>query len=93
MSPARSKLEHDHKVREQALILLSQGYTVAARLEGWFEEPQAISGYSPDIVAQRDNEHVIVEVKKGPIDWPKIVALQKYAEEHPEWEVRIVEVP
>ena len=93
MQSARSKLDHDHKVREQALLLLSQGYNVAARLEGWFDDPEPIRGYSPDIVAQKQNEHLIVEVKKGPIDWPKIVALHEFAEEHPEWTLQIIELP
>lgn len=93
MQSARSKLDHDHKVREQALLLLSQGYHVAARLEGWFNDPEPICGYSPDIVAEKQNEHLIVEVKKGPIDWPKIVALYEFAEEHPEWTVQIIELP
>lgn len=93
MPPARFRLEHDHKVREQALLLLSQGYHVTARLEDWFDDPEPILGYSPDIVAQKENKHLIVEVKKGPIDWPKIVALQKFAEDHPEWELNIIELP
>ena len=93
MQSVRSKLNHDHKVREQALLLLSRGYQVAARLEGWFDDPEPICGYSPDIIAQKEDEHLIVEVKKGPIDWPKIVALRKFAEEHCEWKLDIIESP
>ena len=91
MAPSLSQFDHDHKVREQALLLLTQGYSVAARVEGWFIEPEPILGYTPDIVAKKEGQLLIVEVKKGPIDWPKIVALQRFAEEHPECRLDIIE--
>ena len=38
---------HDHVVHQQVLRLLSQGYQVKARLEGWFDPPDFINGYRP----------------------------------------------
>ena len=87
-----SKLEHDHKVREQALFLLSQGYHVEARIEGWFHAPKIICGYRPDIVAKKRGQRTrIVEVKKGPFDWPKVEALKRFADEHAECDLRVIE--
>jgi hypothetical protein len=74
------RLEHDEAVRKYAIHLLSEGYEVQARVEGWFHAPDYIYGYRPDIVARRGDEWVIVEIKKGEIDWPKISALERRVE-------------
>lgn len=82
--------EHDDIVRTEALRLLSQGYSVQARLEGWFDSPDIINGYRPDIVARRGDQSLIVEVEKGEIDWPKISAFELYARSHPGVELRTI---
>ena len=81
---------HDHMVRQHVLRLLSQGYQVKARLEGWFDPPNFINGYRPDIIATKDDECLIVEVKKGDIDWPKIAALEHFRGEHPKFKLQVV---
>jgi len=47
-------------------------------LDGWFDAPKVIGEYRPDIVAENGDEVVIVEVVKGPVDWPKIAAFRSY---------------
>jgi len=73
---------HDDVVRGQILDLLKQGYTVQARLEGWFERPDKICGYVPDIVAKQGSDMLIIEVKLSEGDWPKLVALRRFVEQH-----------
>jgi hypothetical protein len=85
-----NKLEHDHIVRQHALDLLTKGYQVKARVEGWFEEPDVIYGYIPDIYAVRDDEILIIEVKKADTDWPKISALHRFEETHPNCKVEVI---
>jgi hypothetical protein len=82
--------EHDDIVREEALSLLSQGYSVQARLEGWFDPPDVINGYRPDIVARKDNQVQIVEVEKGEVDWPKISAFELYVKSNPGVKLRTI---
>jgi hypothetical protein len=72
-----SRFDHDEAVRRYALHLLSEGYDVRARVEGWFQAPEYIYGYRPDIVARKGDDWLIVEVKKGEVDWPKINALER----------------
>lgn len=91
MLSAISRTEHDHIVRQEALKCLAQGYTVKARLEDWFEPPEVINGYRPDIIASGNGIMLIVEVKKGPVDWPKIFALQRFEKANPA--SRLVIVP
>ena len=67
--------EHDRLVREHALKLLRDGYSVQARLGGWFEAPTPIHGYRPDIYATKNGKQVVVEIAKGSVDWPKTSAL------------------
>jgi hypothetical protein len=84
--------DHDRVVLLQALKLLHDGYQVRARVEGYFQFPEPIYGYRPDVVAQMPGGHfVIVEVKKGDVDWPKLEALQRFAAEHPEYELRVID--
>jgi hypothetical protein len=73
-----SQAEHDDMVRTNALRLLSEGYEVWARLEGWFDSPDFVNGYRPDIVAKKGDRYLIVEIEKGAVDWPKIVALRQF---------------
>lgn len=82
--------KHDELVRQQALSLLSSGFEVSARLDGWFNYPDIINGYRPDIVARKGTHIVIVEVQKGEIDWPKIAAFEHYKVQHPDLELKIV---
>jgi hypothetical protein len=82
--------EHDRIVREEALKLLHDGFDVQARLGGWFKRPAPVHGYRPDIFASKDGKQLIVEVTKGSIDWPKTSALERYAHENPDIEVRIL---
>lgn len=84
------KLEHDQVVLQHALALLAEGYEVKARLEGLFEPPQIIYGYRPDVVARLGDRVVIVEVVKGEVDWPKVAAFERYAAEHPEQKLELV---
>jgi hypothetical protein len=85
-----SIIEHDRAVRHYAMKMLAEGYEVRARVEGWFHEPEVISGYRPDIVARKGNYFIIVEIKKGEIDWPKIKALETFASARPEFQLRLV---
>ena len=82
MSRLMSNSEHDDVVFIYALRLLSQGYVVHARVEGWFQDPQYVCGYSPDIIASKGKEYKIVEVIKGEVDWPKITALRQFASQN-----------
>src|SRR4051812_5219561 len=82
--------QHDEIVRREALTLLRDGYDVQARLGGSFKRPASVHGYRPDIFAAKDGKQVIVEVVKGSIDWPKTSALERYSQEHPDVEVRII---
>jgi len=82
--------EHDRVVRYFAMQMLAQGYEVRARVDGWFIEPEVILGYRPDIVASKNNQYVIVEVKKGDVDWPKIRALEEFAEMRPGMRFQLV---
>ncbi|HEV7218759.1 MAG: hypothetical protein ACHP8A_14660 [Terriglobales bacterium] len=72
---------HDEAVRQYALRLLSNGYDVTARVEGWFNAPEYVYGYRPDIVAKKGDQVLIVEIKKSETDWPKISALQRFVSE------------
>jgi hypothetical protein len=84
--------DHDRVVLLQALKLLHDGYEVRARVDGYFQLPDPIYGYRPDVVAQtREGHYIIVEVKKGDVDWPKLEALQRFATEHPEYELRVID--
>lgn len=84
--------DHDRVVLLQALALLRAGYEVRARVEGYFDLPEPINGYRPDVVAHApEGQYVIVEVKKGDVDWPKLEALQRFASEHPEYELRVID--
>ena len=85
-----SPKEHDRIVREEALKLLHDGFDVQARLGGGFKRPDPVHGYRPDIRAAKDGRLVIVEVTKGSIDWPKTSALERYSQENPDIEVRII---
>lgn len=85
-----SHYDHDHAVRIYALKLLSEGYVVRARVEGWFDVPEIVNGYRPDIEAKRNEETVIVEIKKGEVDWPKISALKRFAADQKNYYVRII---
>jgi hypothetical protein len=77
MQPGTSKIEHDEAVRLFALQLQSHGYEVRARVEGWFQAPDYVNGYRPDIVVRTGNQILLIEVKKGEVDWPKISALER----------------
>jgi hypothetical protein len=47
-------------------------------------------GTGPDIFATKDGRQILVEVTKGSIDWPKTSALERYSQESPNIEVRII---
>jgi Holliday junction resolvase len=83
--------QHDETVRTLALALLSHGYEVRARVEGWFDEPDYVYDYRPDILARKDDKFIIVEVKKGDMDWPKISALERFEQENRNYRVLIIE--
>ncbi len=72
-----SNTEHDEAVRLFAMQLQSQGYDVRARVEGWFQAPDYVNGYRPDIVIKKGTHLLLIEVKKGEVDWPKISALER----------------
>lgn len=82
--------EHDRAVRHYAMRMLADGYDVQARVEGWFQEPETIGGYRPDIVARKDDHFIIIEIKKGEIDWPKIKALEVFASRRPEFQLQLI---
>ena len=77
MQSGSSKIEHDEAVRLFALQLQSQGYDVRARVEGWFQPPDYVNGYRPDIVVKKGAQFLLIEVEKGEVDWPKISALER----------------
>lgn len=85
-----SRLDHDEAVRRCALTLVATGYNVQARVEGWFEPPDYINGYRPDIVVQMGNHFIIIEVKKGEIDWPKISALERFANNNNAFKIKVI---
>lgn len=89
MGGSGPRFEHDEAVRVYALHLLSMGYDVRARVEGWFQAPDYIYGYRPDIVANRGDEWLVVEIKKGDVDWPKISALERVGRERAGYSVVI----
>ncbi len=82
--------EHDRAVRHYAMQMLAKGYDVKARVDGWFQEPDVIGEYRPDIVASKGTSFVIVEIKKGEIDWPKIKALEAFVSTRPEIDLRLI---
>lgn len=83
---------HDQKVRQQVLRLIGEGYQVKARMEGWFDPPDVINGYRPDIVACKGADCIIIEVKKGNTDWPKIAALEQFQGQNPNFRLCIIEL-
>ena len=85
-----SQVEHDKAVRRYALILTTSGHQVKARVEGWFEFPTYINGYRPDILVQEGNQWIIVEVKKGEVDWPKISAFRQYVDNHDNFSIKVI---
>lgn len=85
-----SASEHDRAVRHYAMKMLADGYEVKARVEGWFQEPEIIGGYRPDIVARKDDIFIIIEIKKGEIDWPKIKALEVFASMRHEFRLELI---
>ncbi len=85
-----TKFQHDEAVRLYALQLLAQGYDVRARVEGWFQAPEYVNGYRPDIVARKGSEWVLIEVKKGEVDWPKISAFERFQHERHEFKLLVV---
>ena len=93
-SNVMNSFDHDRVVLLEALDLLHQGFKVKARVEGYFEFPDPIAGYRPDVVARSEKgRFVIVEVKKGGVDWPKLEALRRFVADKNEYELRIVEEP
>lgn len=82
MTQIEARLAHDDVVRGQVLNLLRKGYSVKARLEGWFDPPEEINGFIPDIVARRGTATLIVEVKLGNDDWPKLFAFKRFVAQH-----------
>lgn len=93
MSRSLSQAEHDDIVRTQALRLLSEGYEVWARLEGWFDPPDFINGYRPDIVAKKGDQYRIIEIEKGDVDWPKIMAFRQFVTSNQNTELQVIESP
>lgn len=83
-------IQHDRAVRHYAIKMLAEGYEVKARVDGWFQEPETIRGYRPDIVALKDNTVLIVEIKKGDVDWPKIQALTAFTSASPNFQLRLI---
>lgn len=69
---------------------MHQGFKVQARLGQWFQPPAPIHGYRPDISATKGSKQIVVEVTKGSIDWPKTSALERFAQENPHIEVKII---
>ncbi len=90
MSTSLSPAQHDEIVRIQALQFLADGYDVRARLEGWFEPPDFVNGYRPDVVAHKGGRFIIVEVEKSEIDWPKISAFEQFVASKPNFELRTI---
>lgn len=89
MSYAWSPWQHEEALRHFVFVLMRDGYDVKARIEGWFEAPEVIYGYRPDIIARKGTHTLIIEIKKADTDWPKIAALQRFQEEHADYELRV----
>lgn len=87
-----SRLKHDSLVIRHAVRLVSEGWAVKARVPDWYEEPEVIAGYRPDILAQKGDEFLIVEIKKGEVDHPKIVALERFVAENPRYKLQLIDL-
>jgi len=88
-----SNREDDEAVMQYALQYVFAGYDVRARIEGWFEAPDYMNGYKPDIVARKEDHFIIIEVKKGDADWPKISAFELFARDHGGFEFKVIVPP
>jgi hypothetical protein len=69
-----------------------EGYEVWARLEGWFEAPEFVNGYRPDIVGRKGNDYLIIEIEKGEVDWPKVSALRQFQTNNPNVKLEVISV-
>lgn len=92
MPDVDSRLKHDLLVVKKAMQLVSDGWAVKARVDEWFEDPDVISGYRPDILAEKAGEFLIVEVRKEARDHPKIVALRLFVRNHSNYKLEIIDV-
>jgi hypothetical protein len=85
--------KHAAKLREEAFRYLLDGYAVQAIVEGWFERPDYINGYLPDIVACKEGKCIIIEVKipeEEQRDTPKLLAFEDLVRHSPDWQLRVV---
>lgn len=61
---SKSQTNHDKIVSHIAKNLTSQGYSVLADHINWkYGAPDEINGYIPDILAEKDNNDILVEVE------------------------------
>lgn len=85
--------KHEARLKKEAFGYLLKGYEVRAALEGWFEKPQTIEGYLPDIVACRHGHYIIVEVETSATreaGTPKITALRGFVGRTRGYDLKIV---
>jgi len=74
--------KHDLGVLKSAKGYKSQGYKVKADLPG-YKKPKSISGFVPDILAQKGKKEKIVEIEtKDTVekDVKQLAAFKKYAD-------------
>ncbi len=90
LDQVHAQIDHDEAVRLCALSLLYEGYEVRARIEGWFDAPDYVNGYRPDIVARKGDNFILVEIRKGDVDWPKLAAFERLQRERENFRVMIV---
>ena len=91
MSTEASKLYH-RKLADTARSLRRKGYTVYA-LHKNYTRPKPIQGFTPDVMAEKNGQRLIVEIKSRDDlfkDKFKIIELAKYAKSQPNVQFDIV---
>ena len=73
--------KHAAKLQEEAFRYLLDGYVVRALVEGWFERPEYINGFLPDMIVCKGEKCTIIQVEspeQQERDTPKILAFEDY---------------
>lgn len=86
--------QHDWKVLEIALNYYQHGYDVYADIRNW-RQPGLRNGHKPDVVAKAGIHSIIFEVETPDSverDRNQRVAFERYAQEHPNVEFKLVVV-
>ncbi len=85
-------MEHDKKVEELASICKRMDHSCKANLEEW-EKPENIGVYTPDIIARKNGDTLIIEVTEDQEeDKEKIDSLREYAEKRKNTRFRLEKI-